>query len=77
MYHDLREVFWWEGLKGDIVEFVEKCLNCKQMKVKHQKTGGLLQEIQVTWKWEDINVEFRGSFALDTKATRLYMGCCR
>ena len=22
MYHDLREVFWWEGLKKDIAEFV-------------------------------------------------------
>ena len=29
------------------------------MKAKHQKPGGLLQEIQVpTWKWEDINMDF-------------------
>ena len=28
MHHDLREVFWWEGLKKDIVEFVAKCPNC-------------------------------------------------
>ena len=27
MYHDLREIFWWEGLKKDIVEFVAKCPN--------------------------------------------------
>ena len=28
MYHDHREVFWLEGLKWDIAEFVAKCPNC-------------------------------------------------
>ena len=28
MYHDLREVFWWEVMKKDIAEFVAKCPNC-------------------------------------------------
>ena len=59
MYHDLREVFWWEGLKGDIAEFALKCRNCQQVKVEHQKLGGLLQEIQFpTRKWEYINMDF-------------------
>ena len=70
MYHDLRNIFWLEGLNGDIAEFVEKCPTFKQVKVKQQKIGGLLQEIQVpTWNWKDINVEFRGRFGSDTKAT--------
>ena len=46
MYPDLREVYWWEGLKEDIVEFVAKCPNCQQVKAEHQKAGGLLQEIK-------------------------------
>ena len=59
MYHDLREVFWWNRLKGDIAEFVAKCPNCQQVNVKHQKPIVLLQEIQVpTWKWEEINMDF-------------------
>ena len=59
MYHDLREVFLWEGLKKDIMEFVTKCPNCKQVNVEHQKPGGLLQKVQVhTSKWEDINMDF-------------------
>ncbi|WRX15883.1 Integrase zinc-binding domain - like 10 [Theobroma cacao] len=27
MYQDLKEVYWWEGLKKDVAEFVSKCLN--------------------------------------------------
>ena len=46
-------------MKKDIAEFVAKCPNCQQVKAEHQKSGGLLQEIQVpTWKWEDINMDF-------------------
>ena len=59
MYHDLREIYMWEGLKRDIAEFIAKCLNCQQVKAEHLKSGGLLQEIQIpTLKWEDINMDF-------------------
>ena len=58
MYHDIREIYWWEGLKRGIAEFVAKCPNFQQVKVEHLKPGGLLQEIQIpTWKWEDINMD--------------------
>ena len=51
MYHDLREIYWWDGLKRDIEEFVAKYLNCQKVKDEHQKSGGLLQEIHIpTWK---------------------------
>ena len=59
MYHDLREIYWWEGLKRDIAEFVAKFPNCQQEKAERQKSSVLLQEIQIqTWKWEDINMYF-------------------
>ena len=59
MFHDLREVFWWEGLKKNITDLVSKCPNCKQVKAQHQKPGGLLYEIEVpTSKWENINMGF-------------------
>ncbi|KAH0725795.1 hypothetical protein KY284_001660 [Solanum tuberosum] len=59
MYHDLREVFWWNGMKKDIADFVAKCPNYQKVKVEHQKPGGMTQEINIpTWKWEVINVDF-------------------
>ena len=59
MYHDLREVILWDGLKRDIEECVSKCPNCEQVKAEQQKLGALLQEIQVpTWTWEDVNMGF-------------------
>ena len=35
MYHNLKEVYWWEGLKKVIAEFVSKCLKCQQLKDEH------------------------------------------
>ena len=29
MYCDLREVYWWNGMKRDITDFVSKCPNCE------------------------------------------------
>jgi len=47
MYYDLREVYWWNGMKKDIAGFVAKCPNCQQVKVEHQKLGGLSQYIRI------------------------------
>ena len=47
MYHDLSEMYWWEGLKRDIAEFVAKCPNSQKVKAEHLKFGGLLREIQI------------------------------
>ena len=33
MYHDLRVVYWWNGMKRDIAGFMSKCPNCQQVKV--------------------------------------------
>ena len=59
MYCDLRELYWWNGIKRDIADFVSKCPNCQQVKVEHQKPGGMTQEIDIpTWKWDVINMDF-------------------
>ncbi|WMV24882.1 hypothetical protein MTR67_018267, partial [Solanum verrucosum] len=59
MHRDLREVYWWNGMKKDIACFVVKCTNCQQVKAEHFEPEGLSQDIDIpTWKWEDVNMDF-------------------
>ena len=53
MYKDLKESFWWPGMKKDVAKFVDKCLICQKTKAKHQRPAGELQLIEISkWKWE-------------------------
>ncbi|XP_070025304.1 uncharacterized protein [Nicotiana sylvestris] len=45
MYQDLRQHYWWRGMKKAIVAYVARCLNCQQVKYEHQRPGGLFQKI--------------------------------
>jgi len=40
MYQDLKETFWWQGMKKDVAQFVSACLTCQKAKVEHQRPGG-------------------------------------
>ena len=42
MYLDLKERFWWTGMKKDIAEYVAICDVCQRVKAEHQKPAGLL-----------------------------------
>ena len=57
-------------MKKDIAEFVAQRPNCQQVKIEHQKPGGLLQEIEIpTWKWEMINMDLQAYLALNGSMT--------
>ncbi|XP_070010748.1 uncharacterized protein [Nicotiana sylvestris] len=61
MYHELEEVYWWNNMKRDVVDFVAKCSNYQQVKAEHQRPSGLAQNIEIPmWKWEMINLDFVG-----------------
>jgi len=47
MYRDLREIYWWNGMKKDIASFVAKFPNCQRVKVEHQKPVGASQAIGI------------------------------
>jgi hypothetical protein len=47
MYLDLREKYWWYGLKRDVAEYVALCDTCQRMKAEHQRPAGLLQPMQI------------------------------
>nr|GEZ34515.1 putative reverse transcriptase domain-containing protein [Tanacetum cinerariifolium] len=47
MYYDLRDRYWWPGMKKDIAEYVSKCLTCLKVKTGHQRPSGLLQQPEI------------------------------
>jgi hypothetical protein len=47
MYVDLREKYWWKGMKGDVVKFIAQCDICQRVKIEHQKPSGLLQPLPI------------------------------
>nr|GFC02483.1 retrotransposon protein, putative, Ty3-gypsy subclass [Tanacetum cinerariifolium] len=59
MYHDLKQYFWWSGMKRDVATFVARCLICQQVKIEHQRASGLMQQLDIpVWKWEEISMDF-------------------
>ncbi|KAL6345674.1 hypothetical protein AAG906_017410 [Vitis piasezkii] len=59
MYKDLRQNYWWSGMKRDIAQFVAQCLVCQQVKAEHQRPAGSLQPLAILeWKWEHITMDF-------------------
>ncbi|GJZ00657.1 putative reverse transcriptase domain-containing protein [Tanacetum coccineum] len=59
MYHDLRDMYWWPGMKRDIATYVSKCLTCSKVKAEHQRPSGLLQQPEIPeWKWDKITMGF-------------------
>ena len=59
MYKDLRNQYWWPGMKKDVALFVAKCLTCSKVKAEHQRPSGLLEQPEIpVWKWEGIAMDF-------------------
>jgi hypothetical protein len=59
MYLNLRERYWWYGLKRDVAEYVAICDTCQRVKAEHQRPVGLLQAMKIPeWKWEEVGMDF-------------------
>ena len=68
MYHDLKDTYWWNGMKRDIADFVSKCLTCQQVKLKHQRPSRLLQQLPILeWKWDMIAMDFMTGLPYTTR----------
>ena len=65
MYQDMKQYYWWQGVKKDISEYVSKCLTCQQVKVEHQVPSSLLNPLSIPqWKWDNITMDFVSGFPL-------------
>ena len=59
MYYDLKERFWWYGMKRLVAEYVAIGDTCQRVKAEHQRPAGLLQPLKIPeWKWEEITMDF-------------------
>ena len=59
MYQDLKEAFWWQGIKKDVTQFVSACLTCQKAKMEHQRPSGMIQPLEIpVWKWDNISMDF-------------------
>ncbi|GKA88225.1 putative reverse transcriptase domain-containing protein [Tanacetum coccineum] len=58
MYHDLRDMYWWLGMKRDIAVYISKCLTCVKVNAEHQRPSSLLQQPEIPeWKWDKITID--------------------
>ena len=48
MYKDLKQSFWWTGMKTDVADFVTSCLVCQKAKIEHQRLRGTLQQLEIS-----------------------------
>jgi hypothetical protein len=72
MRADLKPLFFWKGMKADIVSYVARCLECQQVKVEHRHPTGLLQPHAIPEsKWEVISMDFIVGLSTDGKEARL------
>ena len=55
----LRKEYFWPNMKTEVAEYIDRCLECQQVKTEHQHPAGLLQPLTIpSWKWEIISLDF-------------------
>ena len=42
MYHELKSLYWWFGMKRDVVGYVARSLTCQEVNAENQRLAGLL-----------------------------------
>ena len=59
IYQDLKRMFWWPGMKKEVVEFAYTYLTCQKSKIEYQQSLGLIQLLSIPeWKWDNIPLDF-------------------
>ncbi|KAI3810720.1 hypothetical protein L1987_20342 [Smallanthus sonchifolius] len=59
MYQDLRQQYWWPGMKKEIALYVVKCLTCSKVKAEYQRPSSLLEQPEIpVWKWKNLAMDF-------------------
>ncbi|WVZ95116.1 hypothetical protein U9M48_040918 [Paspalum notatum var. saurae] len=58
-YGRIKKLFYWPGMKRDVIAFIQGCLICQQAKPDRQRLPGLLQPLPVPSRaWQIISLDF-------------------
>ena len=47
IFHNIKDLYWYDGMKKDVANFVSKCLTYQQVKAEHQKPSKKLQPFSI------------------------------
>ena len=68
MREDLNSLFFWKGMKEDIVNYVVRCPECQQVKAEPRHPARLLQSHAIPEsKWEVISMDIIIRFSLTAR----------
>lgn len=55
----IQHLFYWPGMKGDIIQFIRQCDICQRNKGEHRHYPGLLQPLPIpSQAWSQITMDF-------------------
>lgn len=58
-YRKLAGLFFWKGLKDEVVSYIRQCAICQRSKSDHSAYPGLLQPLQIPYTtWASISMKF-------------------
>ena len=58
-YICLRANFFWDGMRKEVKDSVDRCVTCQTIKYSTTSTNGLLQPLEIPERtWEDLALDF-------------------
>jgi len=59
IYHRLKKLFIWKGMKTDMDSYIKQCSICQHTKHSHDHPAGLLQPLPIpAGVWQDMFMDF-------------------
>ena len=55
----VKSQYYWPGMKKQVVDFIDKCLESQKVKVENRDQASFLQPLPFPkWKWEFVTMDF-------------------
>ena len=75
----VRRWFWWDGMRGDVLDFVRCCHSCQTNKAPTGKPPGLMQPVEIPAQpWECVTSDFITDLPVTKSGhTAIITFCCK